>query len=297
MLNYNFRSMLIKPGIGFLTLSMLIWSCGEIEEPELAGDSWEDVEETGHGSITALYVPADGFAYKDNQGRLTGVTVEIIQDFAKYLADEHDVVLQLNFVEEEDWSTFYDKIADGNDGLIGFGNVTITEERREELTFSPPYMTNIASLITHESAGELTDFNDMAETFSGLDALAFEGTLHEERLRELIDQHHPDAGMEMAHSNDEIIDKLSAGNDYFAYLDLYNFWRAEEEGAPLKRHEIGDEAEEQFGYIMPPETTWEDIITEYFEHDGGLIHSQRYREIMEMHLGERLAGLLIDAHE
>ncbi len=288
---------MIKKVFSFVALSMLIWSCGEIEEPELSGDSWDEVKEAGHGSITALYVPADGFAYEDNQGRLTGVTVELIQDFAKYLADEHDIVLQVNFVEEEDWSTFYDKIVEGNDGLIGFGNVTITEERREELTFSPAYMTNIASLITHEDADELTNFNDMAEVFTGLDALAFEGTLHEDRLRELTEQYHADADIIMAHSNDEIIDKLSAGNDYFAYLDLYNFWRAEEGGAPLKRHEIGDEAEEQFGYIMPLETSWGEPITEYFEHDGGLVHSDRYREIMETHLGERLAGLLMDAHE
>lgn len=278
-------------------LAFWVWSCGEFEEPELAGDSWEEVEEAGHGALTALYVPAEGFAYQSDEGRLTGVTVEIIQDFARFLADEHDVVLQVNFVEEEDWSRFYEKIVEGEDGLIGFGNVTITEERRKELMFSPPYMTNIASLITHEDAGELEDFETMAETFAGLDALAFEGTLHEERLRYLIDTYHPEAGLEMAHSNDEILDKLSGANRYFAYIDLYNYWRAVDRGAPLRRHEAGDEASEQFGYIMPPESSWGEILTEYFEHDDGLLQSDRYREIMETHLGESLANLLIEANQ
>ena len=271
--------------------------CGEYHQQELSGDKWEDVKDDGYGTLAALYVPAEGFAYHDDEGQLTGVTVELLQDFARFLSQEHEVLLQINFIEEENWSQFYDDVADGEDGLIGFGNVTITEERREELTFSPPYMTNIASLITHEDVPELESFENLPETFSGLDALAFEGTLHEDRLRHLIDSYHPEAAIDFATSNDEIIEKVSAEPRYFAYIDIYNYWRAAGDGVALKRHETGDEAAEQFGYIMPLDTSWDEIITEYFEHDGGLLQTERYREIMERHLGEHLAGLLMEAHD
>ncbi len=33
-----------------------------------------------YGTLKALYVPAEGFAYRDEQGKLTGVTVELIRD-------------------------------------------------------------------------------------------------------------------------------------------------------------------------------------------------------------------------
>ncbi len=286
----------MKYSIYIIAIIFIANACGEYEEPEPSGDSWDDVKEQGYGTLTALYVPAEGFAYEDDDGQLTGVTVELLNNFAHFLSDEYDVLLQLNFVEEEDWSRFYQKIVDGDDGLIGFGNVTITEDRKEELAFSPPYMTNIASLITHEDAEELRDFEQMSETFSGLDALAFEGTLHEDRLRDLIESYHTEAGIDMATSNDEIIDRVGETNRYFAYIDIYNYWRAVDSGAPIKRHEAGDEASEQFGYIMPLETSWDDIVTEYFEHDGGLLNSEQYRRIMEEHLGENLATLLMEAH-
>lgn len=286
----------MKKSIYIVFILLIANACEEYQQPEPSGDSWDDVKDQGYGTLTALYVPAEGFAYEDEDGQLTGVTVELLNNFAHFLSDEYDVLLQLDFVEEEDWSRFYQRIADGDDGLIGFGNVTITEDRKKELAFSPPYMTNIASLITHEDADELPNFEQMSETFSGLDGLAFEGTLHEERLRDLLESYHSDADIEMASSNDEIIDRISEENRYFAYIDIYNYWRAVDRGAPIKRHGAGDKASEQFGYIMPLETSWEEIVTEYFKHDDGLLQSEEYSSIMVEHLGENLATLLMEAH-
>lgn len=259
------------------------------------GDPWPVVQERGFGTLKALYVPAEGFADLNEEGRLTGVTVELLEDFAVFVGERYGVVLDIVFEEERDWGVFYRRVAEGGDGLIGFGNVTITEERREELTFSPPYMTNVASLISHRDAPELLSLDDLPVDFAGRTALAFEGTLHEKRLRKLIERYYPDAGMARAHSNDEIVERVAAGDNYFAYIDLYNYRRATERGAPLKRHGVADEAAEQFGYIMPLETSWEGVIDAYFMAGGGLTGTERYREIMERHLGAELAAVLMGA--
>ncbi len=278
----------------------ILYSCGSNgEEPiqisELPPVSWSQVSEDGQGTLNVLYVPAEGFAYKGEHGELTGFTVALLVDFARFLAEDYNIFLELNFLEIENWTDFYNRIVEGNDGMIGMGNVTITEQRRNELTFSPAYMTNIASLITHIDGDELTAFEEMSSTFGNLNALAFEGTLHEDRLRTLAENYYPDADIELAQSNDMIIDKVSGSNSYFAYIDIYNYWRAVDRGSEIQRHEIGDEAAEQFGYIMPLNTTWEPIITEYFEQYGGLLQTDRYREIMAKHLGEQLTELLLNA--
>lgn len=290
----------------FLTIAslsiLLISGCGPDENTmpqslsEIEPVSWPAIMEEGHGVLHALYVPADGFAYAVETGVPAGFTIALLVDFTRFLAKEYSIMLELNFIEVENWTDFYNQIVEGEDGMIGMGNVTITEQRREELTFSPPYMTNIASLISHADAPEMTGFEEMSRAFEGRDALAFEGTLHEDRLRSLREQYHPEAEIYLAHSNDEIIERVSDSDSYFAYIDIYNYWRAADRGAELKRHEAGDEAAEQFGYIMPLNTTWEPIITEYFEQNGGLLLTGRYREIMTQHLGERLTDLLIDAH-
>jgi len=280
-----------------LTISTisLLSACAD-EQYEDKGDPWTEVLNKGHGTLKALYVPAEGFAYRDEEGKLTGVTVELIRDLAAFVNEEHGVALEVEFEKEEDWSVFYRRIVYGGDGLIGFGNVTITEERKNELVFSPPYLNNIASLITHQDVPELNNFEEIASTFEGMKALAFEGTLHEKRLRRLVKKHFSTTDMHFATSNDEIVKRVSANNTYFAYIDLYNYVRTSTRGVPIKRHSIGDDSAEQFGYVMPLGTTWDTVIESYFTHNDGLIGSTRYRHIMEEHLGRDLATLLINGN-
>lgn len=60
--------------------------------------------------LTVLYVPAEGFAYSHPQGQLTGVSIEIMQDFANWLQHQHNVTVQLNFIAETNWQRFYQRI-------------------------------------------------------------------------------------------------------------------------------------------------------------------------------------------
>lgn len=280
-----------------ISLAATVYACGgKADRSGFSGDPWPDVKERGKGTLTALYVPADGFAYLDDDGRLTGVTVELLRLFTEFVSEKHGVDIKLDFIREDNWRTFYQRIVHAGDGIIGMGNVTITEERRSELAFSPPYMTNIASLITHRDAPPLPRLEDLETVLGGLTALAFEGTLHEKRLRDLAEQYYPDVKFRMAGSNDEIIELMSSSDRYFAYIDLYNYWRAADRGLPLQRHKAADEAAEQFGYIMPLQTSWLSVIQEFFEHDGGIMSRPGYREIMETHLGTRLAEILLDTH-
>lgn len=274
----------------------LLSACAYDTSPADKGDPWTQVLEKRHGTLKAIYVPAEGFAYLNESGMLTGVTVELIRDMATFINEEYNVDIEVVFEKEEDWSVFYRRIVNGGDGLIGFGNVTITEERKSELVFSPPYMNNIATLITHQDVPELKSFDEISSTFQGMGALAFEGTLHEKRLTALVNKYFPAASVFFATSNDEIVERISANDDYFAYIDVYNYVRAVNRGAPIKRHPVGDDAAEQFGYVMPLGTTWDKVVAEYFGHNGGLIHSERYRHIMETHLGKDLAGMLMNGN-
>jgi ABC-type amino acid transport substrate-binding protein len=256
-----------------------------------AADSWARVREAGGGTIRVLYVPADGFAYRDGGGSLTGVTVEIMREFAGWLEAQHDVSVEVDFVEEPEWRTFYNRVRDAGDGVFGIGNVTITEARRSELRFSPPYLTNVAVLITRDDVPEIRRMTDAAGVLQGLDALAFEGTLHETRLRAFRDAHLPAAEVALATSNGEILERV-AGGGYFAYIDAYNFWRARDAGAPLQRHPAADDPAEEFGIIMPLGTDWGPLVDGFFQAGGGYRNTAAYRTLLVRHLGEPLTAAL-----
>jgi len=288
------------------SLSVLVaWPLAAQDPPVIAGPGtiyyvadegpmWDALQARGEGTLRVLYVPAEGFAYEDEEGRLTGVTVEVMRDFAAWVEEEHGVAVHLNFVEEQDWRRFYDRVRSGTGGLFGLGNVTITEERREKLQFSPPYLTNVAVLITHDAVPELARLEDAATVFGDLQPLAFEGTLHEVRLRELRDGHHPGADLAFASANDEIIDRV-AGGGYYAYVDGYNFWRAVDRGAPLRRHPVGDDPAEEFGIIMPLDSDWSIPLEQFFASGEGYLETPRYQELLIEHLGPQVARTLLEA--
>ena len=276
-----------------LLIGALLFSGGVLADTTDQGDAWSKVQERGEGEIRVLYVPASGWAYQDEDGQLTGVTVELMRDFADWVENEHEVELAVEFVEEADWSVFYDRVRDGKDGVFGVGNVTITDDRREELAFSPPYIINVAVGISHEDVPELESESALADTFDGLSALAFRETLHEDRLQALREAHAPDMPLKRADSNDEIIERVAEG-DYFAYIDAYNYWRAREAGKPLRHHPVLDDPGEAFGVIMPRDTDWLSVMEDYFEHGDGLLESPFYRGLLEEHLGKEVARLLLE---
>ncbi|GHG75688.1 hypothetical protein GCM10010919_30130 [Alishewanella longhuensis] len=239
-----------------------------------------------------LYVPAEGFAYINPQGQLTGVSVEIMQDFASWLKQQHQLAVQLNFVSETNWQQFYQRIVHAQGGVFGLGNVTITEPRKQELAFSPPYLHNIAALITHQDISPLPEWQALPKQFAKLKPLAFSGTLHEQRINRLRDQYQPNAIVQQVSSNPDLLAKVASGQ-YYAYVDAYNYWRAREAGMPLRDHPIAAESGETFGFIMPHSNDWAGLLEAFFAADGGYLQSPRYQQVLTEQLGAELAQLLL----
>ena len=247
-------------------------------------------------ALTVLYVPADGFAYINQQGQLTGVSVEIMQDFAGWLKQQHQLAVQLNFVSETNWQQFYQRIVQAQGGVFGLGNVTITEPRKQQLAFSPPYLHNIAALITHQDIAPLAEWQVLPEHFAKLKPLAFSGTLHEQRINRLRDQYQPNVEVQQVSSNPDLLAKVASGQ-YYAYVDAYNYWRAREAGMPLRDHPIAAEGGETFGFIMPHSNDWAGLLEAFFAADGGYLQSRRYQQILTEQLGVELAQLLLSRQQ
>lgn len=268
-----------------LLASSLAWSLDR-------GDFFAESEAHGAANLRVLWVASPGWAEAGADGQPHGLTIDLMREFARWLNETHGLEVSLDFVEEQDWRRFYDRVRDGEGGLFGLGNVTITEARRRELAFSPPYVRNVAVLISHADRAEIKQPQLMSDVLAGQRAMAFAGTLHEQRLRALAEAHWPDLSLDFSNSNREILDAVAAGT-HFAYVDGYNYLRARAEGAALRRHAALDDPGERFGIIMPLNNDWRFLLEAFFARDGGLMTSIWYRHLLESHLGHEVAALVV----
>lgn len=264
--------------------------CPPIDAPALAGPAFEEALASGRAAPVFVYVPAPGFAYRQD-GRLTGVTVELLRDFAAFLRAQHGLEVAPCWLAQPDWRAFYAQVRDGRGGVFGVGNVTITQARRGELAFSPPYLRNIAVLVSHRDIAELGAMDEIADAFAGLTALEFTGTLHAQRIQALVTAWLPGLRREGVDSNEMLVRRIAEGGR-FGYMDAYNYWRAVDAGLPLRRHEVADEGAETFGVILPLDGGWQAAIDAFFAADGGYASGERFRGHLRAHLGEALAGML-----
>lgn len=260
------------------------------------GDTWAQVKAGGKGTISMAYVETPSFVYKDANGKLTGICVDIMEDFVQWTNDNKKVTLTSKFVG--DGSSFrgmYDKTKASVGGVFGLGNITITDERKKEVKFSPPFITNFAILVTQNSVTTLTKFEDLPTTFGKLTGYTAKGTLNEKRILELKQKYFPAMKIAYTATSQETLEKVMADPNGFAYLDLGFYLEAVTMKKSIKRHPVADKAAEQFGFVLPLNSDWYPVLEEFFNSGGGYLNSAQYRKILVKHLGETGVKLLQSA--
>lgn len=268
-------------------------SVSSSQASEDEGTTFARAQQERSAELSVIYVPAPGFAYEDEDGALTGVAVELMRDFTQWFERYHGISVSLNFIADEDWSNMYARVSDAHGGVFGLGNVTITEERRADLKFSPAYLYNVAVLITPEDVSEIAEIEDFSEKAQSLQPLAFAGTLHEVRIRKLRDQYQPDRQIARVNTNQAVIDGVA--NGHYSYVDAYNYYRAREQGTAITHHPEFNLDGEQFGIIMPHSNDWATLMTAFFAAEGGYLSTERYADLLTKHLGEGVADILLEA--
>jgi ABC-type amino acid transport substrate-binding protein len=272
---------------------ILIVACGPLFAQSFTGNTWASVKSSKSGKISLVYVETPSFVYKDKSGTLTGICVDIMHDFVDWVNNNKGVQITSEFVG--DGSSFrgmYENTKGSKGGVFGLGNITITEERKREVKFSPPIITNFAILITQPSVPTLTKMEEISNTFNNLTAYTAKGTTNEKRIMELKQKYFPAMKVTTTTTSQESLEKVFADPNGFAYLDLAFYIEAVQLKKPVKRHPVGDKAAEQFGIVMPQNSDWAPLLDEFFKANGGYTSTREYKTILVKHLGESGVKLL-----
>ena len=276
-----------------LFTALFAFMCIAVFPQNYSGDSWSSVKGQRAGSLSLAYVETPSFVYKDKSGTLTGICVDIVNDFVKWVNKTKEVNLTTKFVGDgTSFRGMYDKTKAGSGGVLGMGNITITDERKREIKFSPPIITNFAILVTQPSVPTLSKLEDIPKTFANFTAYTAKGTLNEKRIADLKQKYFPGLKITNTTTSQETLEKIFSDPTSLAYLDLAFYIEAVQMKKPVKRHAIGDKAAEQFALIMPMNSDWGPVLEEFFNANGGYTNSKEYKTILVKHLGEAGVKLL-----
>lgn len=258
---------------------------------QLKGDTYAAAKASGKANVTFNYVETPGFAGKDAAGNLDGFCVDMMNAFVSWLKKNEGIDMQpaFNGKDAKDFKKFMASVQSGQGGVFGLGNITITEERMKSYSFSPPFITNVAILITHKSVATLEDKEKIASAFSGMQAVVVSGTTNEVRMNSLKKSLYPGLTYQHVSSSPEALKRVMDNPKLFTNLDFTYYLMALKDGMPIKRHPAGDESTENFGIVMPKNSDWSPVMARFMKEFVG---STEYRKLINENLGANALKLL-----
>ncbi|HYG19364.1 MAG TPA: transporter substrate-binding domain-containing protein [Ohtaekwangia sp.] len=257
---------------------------------QIKGDSWAAVQSKGSGTLAIIYSEQAGLIFKDKDGKIKGVCVDIINDFAKHIKDKHGKSITVKYVREEPvFGTFLSTVQSTPD-LVGITNTTITEERKKIFKFSPAYMSNRQVLLTHNSAPSLTSLKELPVKFSGFSAQVIAGSTQVQYVEKIKADHMPALRISHEQSGPAIIKNLSSNPRVFTVIDFTEFIHVVHHKLPIKRHAVDVGPVEELGFVLSRQSDWDPPLKDFLTSDYR--NSSRYRQIITENLGATFLSLV-----
>lgn len=273
--------------------AIILFTTNVSAQQSYSGDSWASVKENGTGTLTVTYVETPAFVYRDAKNELQGICKDILNSFVSYVQNNYKVKLNLNYVGKGDnFRDFYNSVQKSSGGVIGLGNVTIKEERKTEVQFTPAYIKSIALLITNNEAPDVKSPSEFATKLAGYKAFVPKGTTHEDRMLELKKKYMPNLEIEYVSSSYEALERLVNEKNAICFQDIALYWDYKVKGAPVKFLEYETGKGEELGMIMPLNSDWKPLFDEFFSVGTGFKSSNIYRTSLIKHLGTEVVQML-----
>lgn len=261
-------------------------------QTQLVGDSWAKVNRTKSGTIVLSYIDTPGLVYRDASGKLTGVCVDIVQQFASYLKSTKGIKkLSIRVKGRSDhFPIFMNNVKRGKGGVFGLGNITITAQRKQEFKFTPPFIYNVSVLMTHRKVPTLGSLQSMRRSFNNMKAYTLRSSTNAKTIEKLKKRYYPNLRIIYLSSSIEVLRKVASDPRSFTSLDFNYYASALQRGLPIKRHSVGDQKRgEEFGIIMPRGSDWDKVWNQFLSR---FVRTNTYKKILVKHLGSGAYRLL-----
>ncbi|MEX2379673.1 MAG: transporter substrate-binding domain-containing protein [Vicingaceae bacterium] len=252
----------------------------------IAQNSWEKTQEAKSGTLEVLYFEHEPFTYQKD-GKLTGIEIDILEYFAKWVKENKGVDLKLEFIKQEGFQQMYEAVKTASINSIGAGTITISQERKRELNLTAPYLKNVSVLVSHGSIPTARTPEQFKSILGGYYATTIRSSLHEQHLKAFWEKYNitPNRDIEFVGSPIAVVKQVAESAKYYGYTDLITFWRyIKQNDQFVKMHKEANIADEYFAFAFPKNSDWTYLFNEFMESGFGFTATKDYHKILEKHL-------------
>lgn len=251
---------------------------------QLKGDSWKSSLEKKSGKLTVVHFELPRYAATNKQsGKLEGICPEILDDFIAYVKRTKGVTVTPVFVGSgTNYKSTYESVKSGQSGVLGIGNVSITEQRKKEVQFTRPYLKSRTLLITASEVPTLVSLDDIPNVFSDFKAYTVAKTRIDMDVNAIKKKYLPNLVIQNTDSYATLTSKVAADPKSFTFIGINQLFEYRDKS--IKNHRVGNGDPVGLGFIMPLNSDWGPIFDEFMAADGGYTNSARFKEILVKHL-------------
>lgn len=255
-------------------------------------DAWKQVRQQKHGTITVLWDEIEPFIYRNPEGKLVGVEYELMEGFRDFMMLQYGIRLQINWVDMKGFERIYPQIRQSTaSGLFALSYYSITEERKKEVKFSPPYMPDLNILVTNNSVPAFESGQQFVNRLPQMRGYTLGKTTMEQDLLALREKYFPGLSVKYNPVNDYgVLKDIAADPGAFGYVPVSIYVVALQRGIKVKRQRLFDVKRDGFAAIYPKTSDWDEPIHDYFT---SLQARVLIAGLIGKYLGEEVAAIIL----
>lgn len=252
------------------------------------GDSWKKILNEKRGSVEFYWYP-NNVIIGNSLDIIDGIEHDLAVSFTSYLESMYNVKIDLHWIETQSFEEVMQQVREGKGGTFGASSLSITEKRLQFLNFTPPYMADIAVLVSNANIPVALSENQLGQVLEGKTAISIKNTTLVEAIEKLKIDLGIDFKVEFATNSGDILNVINGKENSFGYVDIANFLVAVDKSTNVKRQFFYPVKLEGLAMIYPKNSDWSKPVNDYFNSARFLEDRQR---IITKYLGENASEII-----
>lgn len=251
------------------------------------GMPWKDVVDNGKGTLKVYWFP-NNVQIPDSKDVLDGIEQDLIYAFANFIEKEYQVDIQVDLIVTGTFDDVMATIKNGEGGMIGASSISITKEREKFLRFAPPYLSDIAVLVSSAKMPLAHTEEEFRQIFDQATAVTIENTTLINALRDLKQKEGLNFDFELMQNSGDILGRIGELENGFGYIDLPNFMDLTAKDLGIQRQFFYPIKLTGLSLAYPIRSDWNVPINKYFTSEQFIQDKTR---IITKYLGEDVEAI------